>query len=71
MVVVRTTVSVGCTEEIVKPCDLSWNGPRWIRPSVVLWSFEGGVARAAPASVSGVRSRRPTRMMRMMRFMCG
>jgi len=47
MVVVRTTVSVGCLEEIVKPCDLSWNGPRWIRPSVVLCAFEGGVARAA------------------------
>jgi hypothetical protein len=70
MVVVRTTVSVGCLEEILKPCELSWNGPRWIRPSIVLVRFEGGVADAVPASASGVRSRKPAMMMRMMRFMC-
>src|SRR3974390_529298 len=27
IVVVRTTVSLGCLEEMVKPCDVSWNGP--------------------------------------------
>jgi hypothetical protein len=56
MVVVRTTTSVGCLEEILKPCELSWNGPRLIRPSVVLVRFEGGVAHAAPASASGRRA---------------
>ena len=68
--VVRTTVSVGCLEEILKPCELSRNGPRLIRPSVVLVRFEGGVAHATPSSVSGVRSKKPAMMM-MMRFMCG
>ena len=70
MVVVRTTVSVGCLEEILKPCELSRNGPRLIRPSVVLVRFEGGVACATPASVNDVRSRTPLIVM-MMRFMGG
>jgi hypothetical protein len=65
MVVVRTTASVGCLEEILKPCELSWNGPRLIRPSVVLVRFEGGVAHATPTSVRGVRSRNVAIMMMM------
>ena len=68
MVVVRTTTSVGCLEEILKPCELSWNGPRLIRPSVVLVRFEGGVACATPASASEPRIRKPA--MVMMRFTC-
>jgi hypothetical protein len=68
MVVVRTTVSVRCLEEILKPRELSWNGPRLIRPSVVLVAPEGGVADATPTSVDDTRSRKP--MMMMMRFMC-
>src|SRR5271165_5784877 len=67
MVVVRTTVSVGCLEEILKPCEFPWNGPRLIRPSVVLVRFEGGVACATPASASEPGSGKPA-MLRM-RFM--
>src|SRR4249919_3921268 len=59
MVVVRTTASAGCLDEILKPCEPSWNGLRLIRPSVVLIGSEGGVARATSASVNGVRSRSP------------
>mgnify|MGYP007123201852 CR=1 FL=1 len=44
IVVVRTTVSVGFFEKILKSGDVSWYGPRLIRPSVVLVAPEGGVA---------------------------
>src|SRR6516162_532311 len=69
IVVVRTTVSVGAFEKILKSGELSWYGPRLIRPSVVLVAPEGGVAHATPASVNGARNRTPARMMTM-RFMC-
>jgi hypothetical protein len=68
IVVVRTTVSVGFAEKILKPGDVGWYGPRLIRPRVVGFAPEGGVADATPASVDDTRNRKP-RMM-MMRFMC-
>src|SRR6516225_9494176 len=69
IVVVRTTVSVGALEKILKLGELSWNGATLIRPSVVLVTPEGGVAHATPASVNGARNRKPA-MMITMRFMC-
>src|SRR5690348_15903241 len=69
IVVVRTTVSVGLAEKILKPGEVSWYGPRLITPSVVGCAPEGGVADATPTSVDDDRSRKPMMMM-MMRFMC-
>src|SRR5215831_4053357 len=69
IVVVRTTVSVGALEKILKLGELSWYGPRLIRPSVTLdVTPEGGVAHATPPSVNGVRSRKPAMMMTMSVF---
>src|SRR5689334_3608821 len=68
IVVVRTTVSVGLAEKILKPGEVSWYGPRLITPSVVGCAPEGGVADATPTSADDERSRKP-RMMRM-RFIC-
>jgi hypothetical protein len=69
IVVVVTTVSVGSLAKSLKPADVSWYGPRLMRPSVVLVTPEGVVACATPASASGARNRQPARTM-MMRFMC-
>src|SRR6516164_4043084 len=69
IVVVRTTVSVGALEKILKLGEVSWNGATLIRPSVVLVTPEGGVAHATPATVNGARNRKPAMMMTM-RFMC-
>src|SRR5215472_9252877 len=67
IVVVVTTVSVGSLANSLKPADVSWYGPRLMRPRVVLVVPEGAVARATPASVNGTRTRTPARTM-MMRF---
>ena len=65
--VVVTTVSVGSLAKSLMPADVWWQGPRLMRPSVVLVVPEGVVACATPASVSGARNRQPAMTM-MMRF---